>query len=200
MTYDANNAYGAGSDNTPTSGGGAGYGPGAAYGPGLGFGTDLDGAQSPDDLSRPLYGATFGQAVRRFFKKYFVFSGRASRSEFWWAMLFQGVIVIIGWALAVTGAVMSSAAAESSPGLTYGAQAAEPSGPGVAIMIIGLVLLGLTILALIVPTLAINWRRLHDANLAGPFYFLRFIPGIGDLIVLVMTILPSKPEGRRFDV
>ena len=54
MTDDANNAYGSGAENAP----GAGYGTGAA------FGADLDGAKSPDDLSRPLYGATFGQAVQ----------------------------------------------------------------------------------------------------------------------------------------
>ena len=33
-------------------------------------------------LSQPLYGATMGQAINRFWKKYVVFSGRASRSEY----------------------------------------------------------------------------------------------------------------------
>ncbi len=58
----------------------------------------------------------------------------------------------------------------------------------------------IVMLALIVPTLAISWRRLHDANLAGPFWFLSFIPGVGGLIVLALMLMPSKPEGRRFDV
>ncbi|VEW10581.1 Predicted membrane protein [Brevibacterium casei] len=58
----------------------------------------------------------------------------------------------------------------------------------------------IVMLALLVPTLAISWRRLHDANLAGPFWFLTFIPGVGGLIVLALMLMPSKPEGRRFDV
>ncbi len=33
-------------------------------------------------------GVGFGQACRLFFKNYFDFKGRATRSEFWWAFLF----------------------------------------------------------------------------------------------------------------
>lgn len=36
-------------------------------------------------LEGPLYGATFGESVRRFFRTYADFTGRASRSEFWLA-------------------------------------------------------------------------------------------------------------------
>nr|WP_263053678.1 DUF805 domain-containing protein [Brevibacterium casei] len=64
----------------------------------------------------------------------------------------------------------------------------------------GGILMIIVMLALLVPTLAISWRRLHDANLAGPFWFLTFIPGVGGLIVLALMLMPSKPEGRRFDV
>ncbi|OJX65003.1 MAG: hypothetical protein BGO95_01495 [Micrococcales bacterium 73-13] len=39
-------------------------------------------------LDQPLYGATFGQAVSRFWSKYATFDGRASRSEYWFAFLF----------------------------------------------------------------------------------------------------------------
>ncbi len=74
------------------------------------------------------------------------------------------------------------------------------SGPGVIIAGIGYVIGGLIALAMIIPNLAITWRRLHDANFAGPFFFLSFIPGVGGLIVFVLELLPSKPEGQRFDV
>ncbi|QCH24418.1 hypothetical protein DSM43276_02681 [Mycobacteroides salmoniphilum] len=40
------------------------------------------GATDPRDLTLPLYGATFSQAITRFFRSYFRFSGRASRSEY----------------------------------------------------------------------------------------------------------------------
>src|SRR6185312_8282818 len=46
-------------------------------------------------LDQPLYGASFGQAIKRFFTKYATFSGRASRSEYWWVQLFNFIIVAV---------------------------------------------------------------------------------------------------------
>ncbi|SMX99480.1 Protein of unknown function (DUF805) [Brevibacterium aurantiacum] len=99
MSYDANNAYPAGPGAT---------GPGA-MGPGAGgFGGQPRGAASPEDLSLPLYGASFGQAVKRFFKKYTHFSGRASRSEFWWMALFAFLVQLIPMILITVGAIMAA--------------------------------------------------------------------------------------------
>jgi len=42
-------------------------------------------------LWAPVYGTDFRVATSRFWKKYATFSGRASRSEYWWAMLFVGI-------------------------------------------------------------------------------------------------------------
>ncbi|WP_420868420.1 DUF805 domain-containing protein [Brevibacterium zhoupengii] len=170
-------------------------------GPGAGgFGGQPRGAASPDDLSLPLYGASFGQAVKRFFKKYTHFSGRASRSEIWWVALFGFLVQLIPMILAIVGATMAaSSAAMVDPYDPTAAQAAM-SGPGVIIAGIGYVIGGLIGLAMLIPTLAIIWRRLHDGNFAGPFFFLYFIPGVGAIILLVLLLLPSKPEGQRFDV
>lgn len=38
-------------------------------------------------LDKPYYGCSFQEAFLRFWKKYVVFRGRASRSEFWWWVL-----------------------------------------------------------------------------------------------------------------
>ncbi len=151
-----------------------------------GPGEPYNGASSPADLDRPLYGATMGQAVSRFFKKYATFSGRASRSEYWWLSLFMLIIAVVFGVL--FGIIVATSA-----------QAMDDTGeiPGAAIAL--LVVMFLFGLATIVPTLALQWRRLHDANLAGPFYFLSFIPSIGGIIVFVLSVLPPKPEGRRFD-
>lgn len=46
-------------------------------------------------LNQPLYGASFMQATKRFFKKYARFSGYASRSEYWFASLFLFLISLI---------------------------------------------------------------------------------------------------------
>ena len=43
------------------------------------------GAAAPVDS--PLRGASLPEALRRFFAKYATFSGRASRSEYWWWVL-----------------------------------------------------------------------------------------------------------------
>jgi uncharacterized membrane protein YhaH (DUF805 family) len=67
---------------------------------------------------------------------------------------------------------------------------------GLTVALIVGVLWGLSTLA---PSSALTWRRLHDANLAGPFFFLGFIPLVGWIIVLIFTLLPSNPAGARFD-
>jgi uncharacterized membrane protein YhaH (DUF805 family) len=45
-----------------------------------------------DPAVAPLRGATFAQAVQRFFSRYALFRGRASRSEFWWWTLASFII------------------------------------------------------------------------------------------------------------
>ncbi len=54
-------------------------------------------------------------------------------------------------------------------------------------------------LAILVPFLAITWRRLHDTNRSGGLYFLALIPFVGPVILLVLLALPSNPAGARFD-
>ena len=73
------------------------------------------------------------------------------------------------------------------------------TGPGNVIAFIGGALLFLFSLGTIIPGIALTWRRLHDANMAGPFYFLSMIPYLGWIALLVFGVLPSKAEGRRFD-
>ncbi len=41
-------------------------------------------------------------------------------------------------------------------------------------------------LAVLVPSLAVGWRRLHDTNLAGPFYLLTYV---GSLAIVVTPAL-----------
>lgn len=169
-----------------------------------GPGEPFDGAAGPDQLGRPLYGATFGQAVKRFFKNYANFKGRASRSEYWWAQLFIFLIELIPLVLYLVGLTITLVAAagtsvDDSGELVMSPGTGEAAGGGVLMLVIGLVLLSIIGLAVLVPSLAIAWRRLHDANFAGPFWFLS-LTSVGSIIVLVFTLLPSKPEGRRFDV
>ena len=149
---------------------------------------NVNAAEIP--LSQPLYGASFGQAVKRFFKKYATFSGRASRSEYWWVQLFL-------WLVAALFSVLMSVAGVNMEAFTSGdAAALSASLNGFSILLV--TLSGIWGLVLIIPTMALTWRRLHDANLAGPWWFLS-LTGVGGIVVFIMTLMPSNPAGVRFD-
>ena len=133
------------------------------------------GATDPGDLTLPLYGATFGQAVSRFYGSYARFSGRASRSEFWWVML---ALTVVGF---LCGAFVG-AAGESS-----------------ALELIAMVIMVLFLLGCAIPGWALLVRRLHDANLSGWMSLLAVLPYVGIVIQIVFGLLPSKHLGERFD-
>jgi uncharacterized membrane protein YhaH (DUF805 family) len=137
-------------------------------------------------LSQPYYGAPIGEAARRFWAKYSTFSGRASRSEYWWWALVEAVI----WVLLALIAHWGGAGVQDSSGAMTGLNAL-----GVLISIVIL----LFALATIVPNLALTFRRLHDANLSGFFILLGLIPGVGGLILFILSLLPSNRLGSRFD-
>ena len=105
-------------------------------------------------LELPHYGIGFGGAVRRGFVKYARFSGRASRSEYWWWVLFTFLVFLA---------------------------------------------LGLFYFGVIVPTLAVTVRRLHDAGFSGWLVLLTLIPWLGSLVLLVFALMPSSPNGVRYD-
>ncbi|BCW57620.1 DUF805 domain-containing protein [Arthrobacter sp. StoSoilB20] len=134
-------------------------------------------------LWAPYYGAPIGAAVKRFFKKYTAFSGRASRSEYWWWTLVNAVVLIVFQILMTTG-------------LSVDADGTPVFGAG---YMVGLALLGIWGLATIIPSIALVIRRLHDGNFSGLFALLLLIPFAGQLAVLIMSLLPSNPAGQRFD-
>lgn len=158
-----------------------------------GFGPDTGGFRSggyghPGAYQRPpqRFGSQpgvpvgFAEAVRRFYAQYAQFSGRASRSEYWWVMLYQlGVGLTLS---ALTSAVETSAGGE----------------PAVLGLLLALVAFAFGLVNL-VPSLAVAVRRLHDVDLSGWFYLLGLVPLVGGLILLVLLLLPPKPGGARFD-
>ncbi|OAH50378.1 DUF805 domain-containing protein [Microbacterium oleivorans] len=138
-------------------------------------------------LEWPLYGASFAQAFVRYWKKYATFTGRASLSEFWWMRLAYFLIAMVLVVIMIGGALV---------GVSYDPVTGQ-SRPG-PLIAVGAILLVLFLLATIIPDAALTWRRLHDANLPGPLFFLAFIPSLGSLVLLVLTLLPTNPAGRRF--
>ncbi|WP_281449513.1 DUF805 domain-containing protein [Paenarthrobacter nitroguajacolicus] len=163
-------------------------------------------------LDGPLYGASFGKSVKRFFAKYAKFAGRASRSEFWWSQLFVFLVMVVPYLVTTVGLVASIAWAQQNPNVqsmgfdpATGQEVFYEAPPGVvnaptgSLMVVGFILVAVLGLALLVPQLSLLWRRLHDANLAGPLALVGLVPLVGGLIVFVLALMPTKAEGRRFD-
>lgn len=197
VTY--GNPYGNGSQSFGNSG--QGFDNGQPLSPGNFFNPAEYGDGDNAPLNQPLYGASFMQATKRFFKKYARFSGYASRSEYWFASLFLFLISLIPTIGFFIGIIMSGAYSSrtySSTGVAA-PEMTDGSIAGLSIFAISGIILFLLWAATIVPSLAINWRRFHDAGFSGLLYFLSFIPYVGGLIVLVFMVLPTKMESRRLD-
>lgn len=45
-------------------------------------------------VNTPSKKVSFGEAIKLFFTNYVNFSGRSSKSEYWWAFLFQGIVIL----------------------------------------------------------------------------------------------------------
>lgn len=56
----------------------------------------------------------------------------------------------------------------------------------------------LSALTLVVPTLAVMWRRLHDTDRTGAWCFLVVVPGIGTLVLMVFWALEGTRGPNRF--
>ncbi len=145
-------------------------------------------APTDPPLDWPHYGIGFLPAARRAFRKYATFSGRASRGEYWWFVVF----VFLG--LIVLGLLSALIGVATSPGPVT-ADGSRPIGPAGAVL---LGLTGLCYLATIVPSLSVSVRRLHDAGYSGWMVLLNLIPYVGGLVVIVLCALPTSPAAVRY--
>lgn len=159
---------------------------------GLNYGND------PEDLSKPLYGATFSQAVVRYFKRYARFSGYSSRSEYWWVYLFN---IIVGSVFAVLMSVSFlpmmyalSLAHETPDGALL-----FPDGGVWSLMPLTIIVVVLAIysLATLVPTIALTVRRIRDTGRDWPWIFVGFVPYIGGLLVLLLCAQKTDMSQHR---
>jgi uncharacterized membrane protein YhaH (DUF805 family) len=92
-------------------------------------------------------------------KNYAVFSGRARRKEYWMFALFQFIFSI--------GALFLDNMLDPSP---------NSAG----------VISGIYSLAILLPSLAVGVRRLHDIGKSGWFMLILFVPLIGAIWLLVL--------------
>jgi uncharacterized membrane protein YhaH (DUF805 family) len=119
---------------------------------------------------------SFGQAIKSFFINYVNFKGRARRSEFWFAVLFTSLV--------------SMAISIIAPGhteLVNGIEIQQSSA-----------LANLWPLATLLPSLSISWRRLHDVDKSGGWWFFVFLPIVGWILLLIQFVKDGQPVANRF--
>ena len=106
-------------------------------------------------------------------KKYAVFSGRSRRKEYWYFVLFS---VIVSLVLSAIDALLGTFSSSTNVGLLGG--------------IYGL--------AIIVPSIAVSVRRLHDIDRTGWWVLISLVPVIGSIVLLVFAVLDGTPGENRF--
>lgn len=106
-------------------------------------------------------------------KKYVVFSGRARRKEYWMFVLFSTIFAIV------------AAIIDNVLGIDY-----ENMGYGP--------IYTLYALAVLLPTLGVSFRRLHDVGKSGWFLLINLIPLIGAIWMLIVLCGDSAPGENRF--
>ena len=113
------------------------------------------------------------KAYKNFLKGYVDFTGRATRSEYWWVWLMNHILFLPLYIFWFQMALND--AEETDPIL------------GVAIISIYMILA----IVLFIPSLAVKVRRLRDAGLHWAFIFLHFVP-MGGIALLVLLAMPTK--------
>ncbi len=102
-------------------------------------------------------------------KKYAVFGGRAGRQEYWYFVLFNILAIIL---LAILAGVIGAK--------------------------VGTSLLGLYTLAVLIPSLAVLVRRLHDTDRSGWWLLITLIPGIGPIVLLIFMLQGSQLNENQY--
>ena len=106
-------------------------------------------------------------------KKYAEFGGRSRRKEYWFFVLFSTLISILLISIdSATGTLRS------------------PAGLGL--------LSGIYSLAVLIPSLAVSVRRLHDTSRTGWWLLLGIVPLIGPIVLLVFFVSDGNPDDNEY--
>jgi len=129
----------------------------------------------------------FGEAIKRGFSGWSTWSGRATRSEYWWWFLFVWLVSLIPY----VGVFASMDWTTTGDG--------SFEGSGGAASTFWFILTAVVVLALLLPSIAVSVRRLHDTNRSGWWYWVNLIPcGIGFIWYLILMLQPSTPGQNQY--
>ncbi len=139
-------------------------------------GSQTTGSASIDprkDSSIPGFREAFG----RFWKRNA--GGRAGRTEYWYVMLWQFLITLPIIVLYV---------------------AATATEADALIMLLGVasIVYAVYVIVCIFRGICLYIRRLHDVGLSGWYWLVNFVPYVGGIFALVITLLPSQKTDNRF--
>jgi uncharacterized membrane protein YhaH (DUF805 family) len=102
-------------------------------------------------------------------KNYANFHGRARRKEYWMFYLFNFLII---------GVILFLGEASNSDFMAA--------------------LLVIYYLFILVPSLSVTVRRLHDIGKSGWMVLINFVPLIGGIILLIFTCMDSEPNDNQY--
>ncbi len=122
---------------------------------------------------------TLSQSVRSVLSKYATFTGRATRSEFWYWILFVFIVSLVVQLLdgVIIGPLLGFA--------PFASDAGDPLS-----MLVGLVFF--------IPNIAVAARRLHDIGRSGWWQLLIFVPLIGFIVLIYWYVQPSQEDQNQF--
>ena len=110
----------------------------------------------------------FTESVKSVYSKYATFSGRATRSEYWWFALFFYAIILCAFLLGVAMGIDKPIFA----------------------------LIGIFVALSFIPIVALRVRRLHDIGKSGWWIFLGLVPYIGEFILFIFSVMGSDGENE----
>ena len=121
----------------------------------------------------------FTAAIKTVLRNYINFSGRASRPELWYWVL---AVLLVSVVIAVIDGALIAPMLGFEP---FSPEAGEP-------------LRVIFNLALVLPTIAVAVRRLHDIGRSGWWFLIQLIPIIGSLVLLWWYIQPGTEEPNEY--
>lgn len=147
--------------------------------------TNAPAVPVPQFVARPDKMMGFTDAVKNCVRNnYLGFSGRASRSEYWWFMLFLQIVPIVGYVLVF--AYISVALGEEGATMSFETLMNLLSLPS------------LVTLAFLLPALSVSVRRLHDTGKSGWMLLITLIPCIGLILWLVWMIEDGQAHDNAY--
>jgi len=119
---------------------------------------------------------TLSDSVKTCLDKYASMQGRAPRSEYWWFVVFNWIVLVfVSIVFGVIGAMINNI-----EGAIISISVGYP----------------IVCLALIIPNVCVIVRRLHDTGHSGFWYFITFVPLIGGFWFLYLMIKDSDDENE----